>query len=184
MKGNVRTWLMLTAVVAAALLATFWTTSEPIGTPLERQLWGRWDLTNEQRREINQLIRDLREEGASWKEIIGAVEAKLDEWNIKQSPHGDIEFFYSAKAVVSTINITLLLFLLVTYIDLYTKTKSDFTIGLVIFSMILLFYALASNPIIHWVFGFRAVGLGPFAMLPDLFTCVALATLLYLTVKY
>ena len=41
-----------------------------------------------------------------------------------------------------------------------------------------------TNPLVHWIFGFRAVGLGPFAMLPDLFTCVALAILPYLTVKY
>jgi hypothetical protein len=78
----------------------------------------------------------------------------------------------------------LLVFLLITHIDIPMRTKSEFTIGLVIFSMVLLFYALASNPLVHWIFGFRAFGLGPFAMLPNLFTCVALAVLLCLTVKY
>jgi len=34
------------------------------------------------------------------------------------------------------------------------------------------------------VFGFWPLGLGPFAMLPDLFTLGALAVLLYLSVKY
>jgi hypothetical protein len=33
-------------------------------------------------------------------------------------------------------------------------------------------------------FGFMPFGLGPFAMLPDLFTLVALAVLVYLTTKY
>ena len=97
---------------------------------------------------------------------------------------GDIEFFYTAKTVVSTINATLLIFLLIIYINIYRKTRSEFTIGLIIFSMVLLFYALSSNPLVHWTFGFRAFGLGPFAMLPDLFTCVALSVLLYLTIKY
>lgn len=97
---------------------------------------------------------------------------------------GDIELYYTVKTVISTINVTLLIFLLITYIAIYTKTKSEFTIGLIIFSMILLLYALSSNPLIQWIFGFRAFGLGPFAMLPDLFTCVALALLLYLSVKY
>jgi hypothetical protein len=97
---------------------------------------------------------------------------------------GDIEFFYTAKTVVSTINVTLLIFLSLTYISIYKKTRSEFTIGLTIFSMVLLFYALSSNPLLQWVFGFRAFGLGPFAMLPDLFTCAALVILLYLTVKY
>jgi hypothetical protein len=102
-------------------------------------------------------------------------------------PHdivGDIEFFYTAKTVVSTINVTLLIFLLVTYIDIYRKTRSEFTIGLIIFSAVLLMNALASNPLVIWIFGFRAFGLGPFALLPDLFTFGALAVLLYLSIKY
>jgi len=97
---------------------------------------------------------------------------------------GDIEFFYTAKTVVSTVNVTLLIFLLLTYISIYRKTRSEFTIGLMIFSMVLLLNVLVSNPLVTWTFGFRAFGLGPFAMLPDLFTCVALAVLLYLTVRY
>jgi hypothetical protein len=96
---------------------------------------------------------------------------------------GDIELFYTVKTVISTINVTLLVFLFVTYVDLYRKIKSEFTIGLTIFTVILLFYALSSNPLVHCIFGFRAFGLGPFAMLPDLFTCVALIVLLYLTYK-
>jgi len=97
---------------------------------------------------------------------------------------GDIEFFYTAKTVVSTINVTLLIFLLLTYISIYRKTRSEFTIGLIIFSMVFLLNALASNPLVTWAFGFRPFGLGPFALLPDLFTCVALGVLLYLSVKY
>jgi hypothetical protein len=109
-------------------------------------------------------------------------------WEIHERPPenipGDIEFFYTAKTVVSTINVTLLIFLLLIYISIYKKTRSEFTIGLVIFSMVLLLNALASNPLVIWAFGFQPFGLGPFALLPDLFTCVALAVLLYLSVKY
>jgi hypothetical protein len=97
---------------------------------------------------------------------------------------GDIELFYTVQTIISTINVTLLIFLLITYIGIYRKTHSEFTIGLIIFSIVLLFYALSSDPLVQWTFGFRAFGLGPFAMLPDLFTCAALAVLLYLTVKY
>jgi len=97
---------------------------------------------------------------------------------------GDIELYYTLNTVISSINVTLLIFLLITYISIYKKIKSEFTIGLIIFSMVLLFYALASNPLVHSAFGFYAIGLGPFAMLPNLFTCVALAVLLYLSVKY
>jgi hypothetical protein len=97
---------------------------------------------------------------------------------------GDIEAFYVAGTVISTINVTLLIVLLIMYVQIYERTHSEFTVGLIIFSAVLLLYALSSDPIVRWVFGFRAVGLGPFAMLPDLFTCIALVTLLYLTVKY
>jgi hypothetical protein len=97
---------------------------------------------------------------------------------------GDIELFYTVKAVVSTINVTLSVILLITYVGVYRKTRSEFTIGLVIFSAVFLLNALASNPLVIWAFGFRLFGLGPFAMLPDLFTFAALAVLLYLSVKY
>ena len=107
-------------------------------------------------------------------------------WGFRRiySVRGDIEVYYTAKTVISTINAALLIFLLVMYIGIYRKTKSEFTIGLMIFSLVLLLHALASNPLMHWMFGFSAYGLGPFAMLPDLFTCIALAVLLYLTIKY
>jgi uncharacterized membrane protein len=97
---------------------------------------------------------------------------------------GDIELYYTAKTVISTINIAILIILLITYIGIYRKTKSEFTIGLIIFSIVLLLNVLASSPLVIQGFGFRLLGLGPFAMLPDLFTCVALIILLYLSVKY
>ncbi|MGA2310299.1 MAG: hypothetical protein ABSG57_12235 [Candidatus Bathyarchaeia archaeon] len=99
-------------------------------------------------------------------------------------PPGDIQLYYGVTVVLSTVNVALLVFLFSAYLGIYRKVKSDFTLGLMVFSVILLFYALSSNPLLQRVFGFRAFGLGPFAMLPDLFTCVALSVLLYLTFRY
>ncbi len=96
----------------------------------------------------------------------------------------DLEFFYMAKTVVSSINIALLVFLLVLYLGIYKKTRSEFTIGLIVFALVLMMNALASNTFIIFAFGFRLVGLGPFALLPDLFTLVALTVLTYFAVKY
>jgi len=101
-----------------------------------------------------------------------------------QGVPGDIELYYTIRMVISTINVTLLFVLFITYISIYLRTKSEFTIGLMIFTIILLLNAITSNPLITQIFGFRAFGLGPFAMLPDLFTFVALIVLLYLTFKY
>jgi hypothetical protein len=102
-------------------------------------------------------------------------------------PHSipeDLEFYYTAETVVSTVNVTLSVFLLLIYVSIYRKTRSEFTIGLTMFSLVFLLNGLASNPFVIWAFGFRPLGLGPFALLPDVFTIGALAVLLYLSVKY
>ncbi len=106
----------------------------------------------------------------------------------RRLPHsdilGDIELFYTVETIVSTVNATLSIFLLAIYVSIYQKTRSEFTLGLVIFSAVLLLHALVSIPLVFRAFGFYPFGLGPFAMLPDLFSLGALAVLLYLSVKY
>lgn len=97
---------------------------------------------------------------------------------------GDIEFYYVARTVVSTINITLLLVLVITYASIFLKTRSEFTIGLVIFSIVFLMKDIAASPFVIGAFRFTMYGLGPFAVLPDLFELVALSILLYLSIKY
>lgn len=97
---------------------------------------------------------------------------------------GDIEFFYTIDTVISTVNVTLSIILFVLYINIYRKTRSEFTIGLTIFSAVFLLNALFSNPFVILIFGFRPFGLGPFALLPGLFTLAALAVLLYLSFRY
>ena len=188
MKGEMsrekkRTLVILAVLIVVALFAMFWATRKPIGSPLERQVKERWSLTDEQIKEIQKLVEEMRRSGAGWKEIKAAVDTKLREWNIKPRPRIDIELFYTIKTVVSTVNTALVTILLFTYIEIYRKTSSEFTVRLIIFSLLLFLYTLTSNPIIHWIFGFRAFGLGPFAMLPDLFTCIALSILLYLSIK-
>jgi hypothetical protein len=96
----------------------------------------------------------------------------------------DIELFYIARTVVSTINIALLVVLVLTYASIYMKTHSEFTIGLLIFALVFLMKDLSSNPFVTGAFGFQLFGLGPFALLPDLFELGALSVLLYLSIKY
>jgi hypothetical protein len=99
-------------------------------------------------------------------------------------PSEDIELFYTVETVFSTINVTLSIVLLLTYVNIYRKTRSEFTIGLTIFSAVFLLNALASSPLFRGAFGYRPFGLGPFTMLPDVFTFGALLVLLYLSVRY
>jgi hypothetical protein len=94
---------------------------------------------------------------------------------------GDYLIYYQVKAVLASVNAFLLISLLSIYWKVYRDTKLEFSLGLVIFSFALLLYSMVSNPLLVNVAGFRASGLGPFAMLPDLFTCIASFTLLYIS---
>jgi hypothetical protein len=97
---------------------------------------------------------------------------------------GDLEFFYAAYSILSAVNIALLIILTLIYLDIYVKTRSQFTIGLVIFALVFLVKDLTSSPLIISMFRFRAYGLGPFEFLPGLFEFFALSVLLYLSAKY
>jgi hypothetical protein len=92
-----------------------------------------------------------------------------------------LSFLLTAKTILASVNTVLLISVLIIYLEIYRNTGSEFSLGLVIFSMALLIYSLTSNPIIHLIAGFRLTGLGPFTMLPDLFSCIASAILLYLS---
>jgi len=97
---------------------------------------------------------------------------------------GDFELYYTARTVLSTINIVLTVILIFNYTSIYLKTKSEFTIGLVLFATFFLIKDIAWSPFVIGLAGFGVFGLGPFAFLPDLFEMSALLVLFYLSVKY
>jgi hypothetical protein len=98
-------------------------------------------------------------------------------------PPGDNAWFYSAKVVLSLVNITLLIAILYIYGGIYREIKSKITIGQILVMLALLIYAISSNPMVQLSFGFRAEGLGPFAMIPDMFTAIALMILLQISLE-
>lgn len=111
--------------------------------------------------------------------------------NFPLNPHlppegnpADIELFYVARTVISTINVALLIVLVINYAGIYLKLRSEFTIGLLIIAIAFLIKDLTSSPLVVGAFGFGLFGLGPFAFLPDLFELIALSALLYLSIKY
>ena len=99
----------------------------------------------------------------------------------QRPPHPLLVYFILVKTVLSSLNTILLTMLLAIYTGIYRKTASQFSFGLVIFSLALLLYALTSNPLIYRLLGFRLSGLGPFTMLPEIFTFIASIILLYLS---
>jgi hypothetical protein len=90
---------------------------------------------------------------------------------------------FTMKTILTSVNATLLIILLIIYLDIYRITRSKFTLGLVIFSLALLLQVLSSHPLLHQLFGFRGAGLGLFFMLPDFFTFIASVILLNLVYK-
>ena len=98
--------------------------------------------------------------------------------------HGDFGWYYTVKAVLSAINVALLVILLVIYLGVYWDTRSEFALGLVIFTLAMMMYAITSNPLMQMAFGFTASGLGPFAFFPDLFALIALLILLLNALRY
>ena len=95
----------------------------------------------------------------------------------------DRDRFVFAEGVITTINLTLSVVLMFVYVKIYRETKSEFTVSLIVVTLALFLYALFSNPLLPLLFGYRLFGLGPFTMLPDLFTTVALMVLLYVSLK-
>ena len=95
----------------------------------------------------------------------------------------DLQFYYIARTVFSTVNLALLVILTGTYAALYIKTRSQFTIGLLIFSLVFLMKEIASSPFVIGAFRFTISGLGPFALLEPLLEMAALSVLLYLSLK-
>jgi hypothetical protein len=95
-----------------------------------------------------------------------------------------LEFLYIARTVLSTVNIAILSILTASYAMLYSKTRSQFTIGLLIFSAVFLMKDIASSPFVIGAARYTLSGLGPFALIEPLLEFMALAVLLYFNLEY
>jgi len=94
----------------------------------------------------------------------------------------ELHVYFTVRTIVSMINAGLSVILLIVYAEIYVKTRAQFTIGLVILSAVLLFYAITSNPLLQ-ALSFRVYGFGLVGALPELFTAIAAVVLLYLSVE-
>jgi len=96
----------------------------------------------------------------------------------------NLAFLYIARTVFSTVNLAMLSILTATYAVIYSKTRSQFTVGLLIFSAVFLMKDIASSPYVLGVFQYSLSGLGPFAFIEPLLELAALSVLLYLSIEY
>ncbi len=99
---------------------------------------------------------------------------------LPHDPPVGIQTAVGVKLFVSTFNVVILFALLVNYVAIYRDLPNRFTLSLMLISVALLLYAVASNPILPIVLGFRhGTTLGPFVFLPDAFASIAAIILLY-----
>ena len=92
-----------------------------------------------------------------------------------------LPYYLTAKAIIDTINTVLILSLVVIHVNIYRRTGTRFSLGLVLFSTALLLYTILANPLIYGVLGFRRIGFGPIFIIPDLLTLLASSILIYLS---
>ena len=91
-----------------------------------------------------------------------------------------LALYIKGRTVLALINTGLLLYLIAFYVGIYREMKSNFSLCLVLFSLILFLYSITSNPILIWVNGFQETNIfNIFNFLPDIFTTLASAILIY-----
>ncbi len=97
----------------------------------------------------------------------------------------DLQLYAVIRMIFSAINIVLLTVLVLTYVSIYLKTRSEFTIGLLIFAIAFLVKDIAASPIFpsnnFFIVGELTLWL---VILPGFLELVALSVLVYLSIKY
>ncbi|HPM85714.1 MAG: hypothetical protein PHY04_00790 [Candidatus ainarchaeum sp.] len=89
--------------------------------------------------------------------------------------------FLVERIIINSIASFLILIIINSYISIYLKTKSNFSLGLLIMSISLLIQTLSANPLILSLFSFRLVGLGLLSLVSSATTLIAVLALLYLS---
>ena len=93
-----------------------------------------------------------------------------------------LALYIEGRTVLALINTCLLLYLMALYYNIYRETRSNFSLCLVLFSATLFLYSITSNPIMIWINGFNGTNIfNLFNLLPDIFTTLASAILIYLS---
>ena len=86
---------------------------------------------------------------------------------------------------VTMMNMMISVILIGLYIDLYRKIKSRFTLALVMVMVAFFLYSFTANPFIPALFDYRFIGgIGPFMIIPHLFTSLALLMLLFMSLEF
>jgi len=98
-------------------------------------------------------------------------------WHLQLSTASDYD------VVLSTVGLTLLIALLVVYARVYSDTKANFSLGLIIVLLALLLQSILTSPLLFGAFGETSGGIGTFLAIADVFKVVAFVVFLYLSLE-
>lgn len=90
------------------------------------------------------------------------------------------EAWFDLRIYASFFNLALIAYLFFTYLKDYLLIKTKFTLGILAFLMVFSFYAIISNPLLMFAFGFRGGG-GPFSFASLVFSGLALLILVWIS---
>jgi hypothetical protein len=90
-----------------------------------------------------------------------------------------------SRVVLSSINLALLVILISLFIKKYRTIRSEFTLGLLLFSLALFFRTLFSAPLINYfVFGSTvSLPVDPYRLIADVFELIALTIFIYIATR-
>lgn len=114
--------------------------------------------------------------------IIGLISSHLIQQAIF-APQAYVESAIIIKVFLSSMNAILLAGLVLNYTQIYRDMPTPTSRIFLIFSFSLMLYALSSNPIVHLMFGYKFIPLGPFTYIPDLFVTASTVIILYESYK-
>lgn len=114
----------------------------------------------------------------SFSVAVGVVSAILTS-NAIFAPVQLVKTAIVVKVFFSSMNAILLAGLVLNYAKIYRNMPTPTSRVLLIFSFGLMFYAISSNPLVHLIFGYEFIPLGPFTYIPDLFVTAATLSILY-----
>lgn len=114
--------------------------------------------------------------------VVGLITAYLTNRAVF-APQTYVQSAIVIKVFFSSINAVLLAGLVFNYTKIYRDIPTHTSRIFLIFSSSLMFYAISSNPIVHLLFGYKFIPLGPFTYVPDLFVTAGTIAILWESYK-
>lgn len=114
--------------------------------------------------------------------VIGLLSAYLTNQAVF-APQAYVQSAIVLKVFLASMNAILLAGLVLNYTKIYRDIPTSTSRIFLIFSSALMFYAVSANPLVHLLFGYQFIPLGPFTYVPDLFVTAGTIAILYESYK-